>query len=388
VIPLSVPAIHGNEWDYVKECLDTNWVSSAGTFVGRFEMEFAHYVSAPHAISAVNGTAALHLALLAAGVAVGDEVLVSDLTFIAPINVIRYMGAHPVLVDAESQFWQMDTERVAEFLEKDCRQEKGGLVNVKTGRRVSLILPVHILGHPVDMEPLLSLAQRFGLAVIEDATESLGARYQGKAVGTLSDAGCFSFNGNKLMTTGGGGMVVTANADWATRAKHLSTQAKTDAIEFNHDAVGYNYRLMNILAALGCAQLEQLDKFIAAKKRIAGTYEQAFTDVPGITPMTEAPWAESVFWMYTIQVDEAEYGMDSRALLRHLDSQEIQARPLWQPMHLSMPYADAQVLGGDLAEWLHRNCLCLPCSVGLSEDDQRRVIDAVQGVNFSPAPGI
>jgi len=383
MIPLSVPAIHGNEWDYVKQCLDTNWVSSAGSFVGQFETEFAGYVGAPHAVSAVNGTAALHLALLAAGVEDGDELLVSDLTFIAPVNVIRYMGAHPVLVDAEPQYWQMDTALLTAFLEEGCRREKGGLVNAATGRRVSAILPVHILGHPVDMVPLLSLAHQYGLAVIEDATESLGARYRDKDVGTLGDAGCFSFNGNKLMTTGGGGMVVTAKRDWAERVRHLSTQAKTDAVEFNHDVIGYNYRLTNILAALGCAQLEQIDKFVAEKKRIADAYEQGFAAVPGIMPMPEAPWVESVFWMYTVLVDEAVYGMNSRALLRHLDQQGIQARPLWRPMHMSAPYADAQVLGGEVAERLNRDCLSLPCSVGLSEDDQERVIGAVREVGWA-----
>ena len=290
-IPLSEPCIRGAEWAYVKECLDTNWVSSAGTFVDRFERELAAYVGTKYAVATSSGTAALHVALLAAGVQPDDEVLVSTLTFIAPANAVRYVGAWPLFIDAEPHYWQMDAEKALHFLENQCRWQDGGLRNRATGRRVNAILPVHILGHPCDMDPLLDAALKYDLVVIEDATESLGATYRGRTVGHLGDIACFSFNGNKLITTGGGGMVVTNNQVWADRAKYLTTQAKDDPVEYIHGEMGYNYRLTNIQAAMGCAQMEQLSDFIAAKVAIAATYTQTLGDVPGITPMCEAPWA-------------------------------------------------------------------------------------------------
>jgi perosamine synthetase len=377
-IPLCVPEIRGNEWLYVKECLDTGWVSSVGSYVKRFEEGISERVGARYGIAAVNGTAALHIALLVAGVAPDDEVLVSDLTFIAPANAIHYAHAHPVFVDAEPSYWQIDAARVVDFLEKQCRWTNGELRNKATGRRVSAIVPVHILGHPVDMQPILEAARKYDLAVVEDATESLGAKYKDEPVGHLGDIACFSFNGNKLITTGGGGLIVTDNQAWAEKVKYLTTQAKDDPVEYVHKEIGYNYRLTNIQAAVGCAQLEQLDQFMAIKRRIAATYTEAFKDVPGITPMREATWASSVFWLYTVLVDEREFGIDSRALLRHLEHHGIQARPLWQPLHLSEPYARAQQASPCVvAEELNRRALSLPCSVGLTETQLQTVIAAV-----------
>ncbi len=219
VIPLCVPFIEGREWDYVKECLDTNWVSSVGPFVDRFERMLADYVGTQHAVAVVNGTSALHIALMVAGVEANDEVLVSTLTFIAPANAIRYAGAWPILVDAEREHWQMDAQRVTDFLDNECRWRDGKLFNKTTGRRVKAVLPVHILGHPVDIDAILEAARKYDLPVIEDATESLGATYKGRKVGALGDIACFSFNGNKIITTGGGGMIVTDNSEWARRAK-------------------------------------------------------------------------------------------------------------------------------------------------------------------------
>jgi perosamine synthetase len=377
-VPLCVPAIRGNEWQYIKECLDTNWVSSVGPFVDRFEKELAAFVGTRYAVSTVNGTAALHVALLVAGVQPGDEVLISSLTFIAPVNAIRYAGAWPVLMDAEPDYWQMDAQKVADFLEKECQWRGGQLLNRATGRRIKAILPVHILGHPVHMEPILELARKYGLIVMEDATESLGAKCQGRMVGHLSDIACFSFNGNKIITTGGGGMIVTDNEAWARKAKYLTTQAKDDPIEFVHGEIGYNYRLTNVQAAMGCAQLESLDDYIAAKRRIAATYTQAFQDMPGIRPMREAAWASSIFWMYTILVDAAQYGMDSRALLRELKTAQIQTRPLWQPAHRSPAHVGAQAYRCQVADRLNRDGLSLPCSVGLSLADQNRVIQRIR----------
>ena len=315
-IPLSVPEIRGNEWRYVKECLDTNWVSSGGSYVDRFEQLVAQQAGTKYAIATVNGTSALHIALIVAGVQPEDEVLVSTLTFIAPVNTIRYVGAWPVFIDAEPAYWQMDAERVVEFLEKDCRWSDGKLYNRHTGRRVTAIIPVHILGHPVDLDPILAVAKKFGLKVIEDATEGLGATYKGRGLGSHGDIACFSFNGNKIVTTGGGGMLVTDNEEWATKAKYLTTQAKDDPIEYVHGEVGYNYRLTNLLAAVGCAQMEQLDAYVAIKRKIAARYAEKLQNVPGVVTMRSAPWAANTFWMYTVLIEDDKFGMDSRRLMR------------------------------------------------------------------------
>jgi perosamine synthetase len=377
-IPLCVPHLGGNEAGYLKQCLETNFVSSVGPFVDRFEANFVQRIGTRRAVATVNGTSALHVALLVAGVEPEDEVLLSTLTFIAPANAVRYAGAWPVFIDAEPEYWQMDHRRVAEFLERSCERQGGDLRNRATGRRVRALLPVHILGHPVDLDPLLELAKRFGLVVIEDATESLGARYKDVPVGRRGDVACFSFNGNKLITTGGGGMLVTDREDWGARAKYLTTQAKDDPIEFIHGAVGYNYRLTNLQAALGCAQMERIDEHVAAKRHIAARYAAGLANLPGVTPMAEAPWAFSAYWMYTILVDPTRFGIDSRALLRCLDQEGIQSRPLWQPAHLSPSQRGAPRVECPVAERLNRESLSLPCSVGLTDADQDRVIAAIR----------
>jgi perosamine synthetase len=376
-IPLSVPEIRGNEWRYVKVCLDTNWVSSGGSYVDRFEQLVAQQAETKHAVATVNGTSALHVALMVAGVQPEDEVLVSTLTFIAPVNAIRYVGAWPVFIDAEPTYWQMDPERVVEFLESDCRWSEGRLYNRRTGRRVTALIPVHILGHPVDLDPILTIAKKFGLKVIEDATEGLGATYKGRGLGCLGDIACFSFNGNKIITTGGGGMLVTSNEEWAAKAKYLTTQAKNDPIEYVHGEVGYNYRLTNLLAAVGCAQMEQLDAYVAIKRKIAARYTEKLQNVPGVVPMRSAPWAASTFWMYTVLIEEDGFGMDSRGLMRSLASQEIQCRPLWQPIHQSPAHASKNIVAMPVAEKLARRGLSLPCSVGLTEPQQDRVVAAL-----------
>jgi perosamine synthetase len=314
---------------------------------------------------------------MVAGIQPGDDVILSALTFIAPANAVRYAGAWPVFIDAEPDYWQMDPKKLAVFLEQDCRWEGERLINNTTGRIVRAVIPVHILGHPCQMDEIVALARKYNLIIIEDATESLGAKYQDQIVGHIGDIACFSFNGNKLITTGGGGMVVTDNETWAKKAKYLTTQAKDDPLEFVHGEVGYNYRLTNVLAALGCAQMEQVDEYIAIKRRIARRYEQALADIPGLTLMKEAPWATSVFWLYTLLVDEKEYGMDSRALLRKMGGVGIQARPLWQPLHLSPVFASLSKMNAPVAEWLNQRAISLPCSVGLSEKEQDRVIEAI-----------
>jgi perosamine synthetase len=376
-IPLSVPEIRGNEWTYIKECLDTNWVSSVGCFVDRFERMVADYAGVKHAVATVNGTAALHIALLVVGVQPDDEVLVSTLTFIAPANAIRYVGAWPVFIDAEPDYWQMDPQKMVDFLRHDCQWERGELHNKATGRRVRAILPVHILGHPVDMTPILEIARTFNLVVIEDAAESIGARYHEHRVGHLGDIACLSFNGNKMITTGGGGMIVTDNEAWARRAKYLTTQAKDDPVEYVHREIGYNYRLTNIQAAMGCAQMEQLDRYIAAKRQIATRYTEQLSGIPGLTPMREAEGAFSTFWMYTVLVNEGVYGSSSRALLHRLQEAHIQTRPLWQPLHLSAVHHGAWATDCSVAEHLYREALSLPCSVGLDEIQMKLIMKAI-----------
>jgi perosamine synthetase len=376
-IPLSVPEIRGNEWKYVKDCLDSGWVSSAGDYVDRFEQMVAQTVGTHTAVATSSGTAALHVALLVSRVQPDDEVLVSTLTFIAPVNAIRYAGAWPVLIDAEPRFWQIDAQKLTDFLRKNCHLSKGELRNRKTGRRVKAILPVHILGHPADMDPIVSVAREFGLVVIEDATECLGAKYRGHDAGALGDIACFSFNGNKIITTGGGGMIVSSNSEWAARAKYLTTQAKDDPIEFVHGEVGYNYRLTNIQAALGCAQIEMLGAYIDKKRQIAENYEFGLKNIPGITSMPQAPWAESIFWLYTILVDEERFGMNARCLIKELETRGIQSRPLWQPMHRSPVHCHAEASPCETADWLHARALSLPCSVGLSASDQDYVITSI-----------
>jgi perosamine synthetase len=374
---LIVPEIRGNEWKYVKECLDTNWVSSVGSYVGRFENMVAAQAGTKYAIATVNGTAALHIALLLAGVQADDEVVVSSLTFIAPANAIRYVGAWPVFIDAEPRYWQIDPAGVVDFLEKGCRWDGQALRNRLTGRRVKAILPVHILGHSADLDPILAIAAKYALPVIEDATEGLGARYREKSLGGIGHAGCFSFNGNKIITTGGGGMLVTNNAEWAARARYLTTQAKDDPIEYVHNAIGYNYRLTNVLAAMGCAQMEQLDTYVEAKRQIARRYQESLESLPGIRLPEEAEWAFSTFWLYTILVDEKESPIDSRALLRELGVRKIQTRPLWQPIHRSPAHSLSGGPPCPNSEVLHAQAISLPCSVGLTRSAQSYVSEII-----------
>jgi perosamine synthetase len=376
-VPLAVPEIRGNEWCYVKECLDSSWVSSVGSYVDRFEQMVAQQSGTRFAVATVNGTSALHISLLLAGVEAGDEVLVSTLTFIAPVNAIRYVGAWPVFIDAEPTYWQMDPTRVVEFLERECLWKDGALYNRHTGRRVKAIVPVHVLGHPADVDQIVEAAKKFNLRVIEDATEGLGAAYKGRPLGSSGDIACFSFNGNKIITTGGGGMLVTDNEEWAQRARYLTTQAKDDPVEYVHGEVGYNYRLTNLLAAVGCAQMEQLPSYIAAKRRIAARYTEALAAIPGLSPMKNAPWAASTFWMYTVLVEEEEFGIDSRQLMRLLAVQQIQSRPLWQPIHRSPAHRSKDPVVMPVADRLTRKGLSLPCSVGLSESEQDKVIGAL-----------
>jgi perosamine synthetase len=377
IIPLCVPHLAGNEWRYLKECIDTNFVSSAGAFVDRLENELVERVGSLYAVATSSGTAALHMALLAVGIQPNEEILVSSLSFIAPANAIRYVGAWPTFIDSEPNYWQMDPARVGDFLENNCSRADGHLRNKTTGRRVRAILPVHLLGHPVDMDPILDLAAKHELIVIEDASQSMGALYKERRVGRLGDIACFSFNGNKVITGGGGGAMLTDNPRWARMARYLSTQARDDAVEYVHNRVGYNYRPSNLHAALVCAQLENFDEHIKAKRAIARRYEQGLADLPGIEPMRQAPWAWSAFWLYTILVDRENAHIDARELRVMLEGRGVQARPLWQPLNLSLAHAGGQGFECEVAEVLWNRGLCLPSSVGLTQEDQSYVIDCI-----------
>ncbi len=375
-IPNAVPHLAGNEWKYLKECLDTNWVSSAGPFVERFEREVAAHVGVPHAIATVNGTAALHVALLAAGVKPGDLVLVPALTFMATANAIAYCRADPVFLDAEEASWGLDAEKTADFLSRECLVKGGDVVHRATGRIVRALLPVHLYGHPCDLDALLEIAQRYPVAMVEDAAEALGARYRGRAVACDGLASCLSFNGNKIITTGGGGMVLTRDASVARRVRSLTTQAREDAIEYVHGEIGFNYRLTNIQAALGVAQLEQLDAFVESKRATTAHYREMLAGVPGVTVFAEAAWARSTYWMASVLLDERR-GADVRALLRTLNGRGIGARPLWRPLNFQPVFKSALAYRVEIAPRLYDRGLSLPCSVGITPEERRLVAEAL-----------
>lgn len=387
MIPLSIPHLGGREGEYLMECVTTNFVSTVGPFVTRFEESLAKATGRKYAVATSSGTTALHLALIIAGVRADDEVAISDLTFIAPANAIRYVGAWPVFIDAEPDYWEMDVAKLADFLENGCERRGGELFNKITGRRVSAILPVDILGHPADLDPIVELAKKYSLRVIEDATESLGAKYRGRWAGSLGEMSALSFNGNKLITCGGGGALVTDSKEYADRARHLSTQAKIDTLEFVHGEVGYNYRLTNIQSAVGLAQMERLDHHVAKKREFRDAYVKGLGGVEGITLMPSAPWADPVFWLYTVLVDEKKYGQSSRALMRRLFANGIDSRPLWQPMHLSPAHRGSFATDCSVATRLNRDAISLPSSVGMTAEQQQRVIEVIQSDSRAePAP--
>lgn len=380
LIPLSVPEIGGNEWKYIKECLDTNWVSSAGQYVEKFEQAVANYLGRRYAVACINGTSALHIALLVSGIKPDDEILMPALTFVAPANAIRYVGAWPVFIDVQPDIWQLDPQKVHDFLTKECEYRKGCLVNQNTNRTVRAIMPVHLLGHPVNMNPIIDIARKFKLVVIEDAAESLGALYKERHTGTIGDIGCFSFNGNKIITSGGGGMLLTDNQKWVDKARYLITQAKDDSLEYIHNEIGYNYRLTNIQAAMGLAQMECLEEYIAKKRCIAQRYNEGLNNISGIMLPVEAEWAKSIYWLYTILVDADKYGVNSRKLLHKLKSMNIQTRPFWHPIHTLKPFKQCYAYKIEVVDELYQNALSLPSSVGLKWQEQDKVVETIRKV--------
>jgi len=357
-IPLSIPFLNGNEWEYIKECLDTNWVSSVGKYVEKFEDDMSGYIGTDYAVATVNGTAALHMALKVLGVKAGDKVLVPTLTFIASVNPIRYCNADPVFVDSERETYNMDPEKLEEKIK----------TLIAEGNKPKAAVVVHLYGHPAKMDQIIDICGKYDIKVIEDATESLGSEYKGKKTGSIGDIGCFSFNGNKLITTGGGGMLVTDNQEWAEKVKYLTNQAKDDPEQFIHHEVGYNYRLTNIQAAMGVAQLEQIDLFIDNKRKIANKYNELLLDIDGITLTPNKDWAFTNFWLYSILIDENKFGMNSKELYKKLNNEGIMSRPFFKPIHTMPMYEKYNSTNTDTANDLWWEGSNLPCSVNLDLD--------------------
>jgi perosamine synthetase len=379
-IPLSVPTLQGNEWTYIRECLDTNWVSYVGPFVDRFQGELAAACGARYANATVSGTAALHIALILAGVEPDTEVIMPALTFVAPANAVRYCHAWPVFVDVSASDWQLDIDKLATFLRAECEWTKGMLRNRLTQRRIAAVMPVHLLGDLCDVDAVAEIAAEFNLPVVEDAAECVGATYKGRGIGAPV-AGiepsrrqvATSFNGNKIITTGGGGALFTDDEELARRARHLATTAKTDPVAFFHDEVGYNYRLTNVLAALGVAQLERLNIHVARKRAIAARYARALHARPGVAAVhPRAPHTEPIYWLYTVLLD-----CPATDAVRLLNAAGIQARPLWTPMADLPAFRSCQSFAVDAAPRLHDSAVSLPSSVSITNEEQDYVIEQV-----------
>lgn len=364
-VPLHEPEFAGREWEYIKQCLDAGWVSSAGSFVDRFERDIAKFVGADHAIATCNGTSALHISLILAGVRPGDEVLVPTLTFIATANAVSYMRAEPHFVDSEPLSLGVDAGRLDAHLRDIACVVDGVCANRRTGATIKALVVMHVFGHPANLDALTDLAQRWKLVLVEDAAESLGSYYHGRHTGNFGRIAALSFNGNKIVTTGGGGAVVTNDSELARRAKHLTTTARvTHRWSFVHDEVGYNYRMPNINAALGCAQLEQLPAMLARKRQLATRYEMAFEGARGFRFLREPVGTSSNYWLNAIVVDEA-IAARRDDLLGSLNDAGYGSRPVWTLMHKLPMYRDCPRMDLNIAEQMEARLINLPSSAVL-----------------------
>ena len=379
MIPLAIPNLGAREAELVADCVSRGWISSGGNYVPAFEEAVRDAVGAQGAVAVSSGTTALHLSLRIAGIEHEEEVVMPSLTFIAPANAIRHHGAWPAFVDIDPDTWQLDPRALRAFLEDSCDKSGGQVRNRHTGRQVRGILPVHILGHPAPMRKLERIASEWGLFLVEDAAEALGARYSdGVGVGGKGRFVCFSFNGNKVVSTGGGGMLVTDDPDVARYGRFLSTQARSESDEYIHSVVGYNYRLTNIQAALGVAQMERLEGFIHRKEVIAGRYRAALGDGElGLGFMRPVPEVRCTWWLSTVILPE---GVDRREVSAELAAEGIEARPLWQPLHLSPAMEGAYSAPCPEAERLYRRALSLPSSTGISDGEVDHVIGSLSRV--------
>jgi perosamine synthetase len=368
MLPLHEPEFAGREWDYVRDCIDTGWVSSAGVYVDRFESDLAALTSAKHAAAVVNGTAALHLALLLAGVRPGEEVIVPTLTFVATANAVTYCGAVPHFADASLTTLALDPDKLDQHLNYILESSGGRKINRLTGRPVAAVVVMHTFGHPAEIEKLIEVCARHNMPLVEDAAEALGSTWRGRHCGTFGTVGTLSFNGNKVVTTGGGGAVLTNNSAIGKRAKHLSTTAKVaHPWLYMHDEIGFNYRLPNLNAALGCAQLEQLPRFLEEKRRLAAAYETAFALVEGALLVREPQGARSNYWLNAILLDASENLATRDCVLERLNGANLMARPAWTLMHRLAPYVSAPRMADlSVSETIERTLINLPSSPRLA----------------------
>ena len=359
---LHEPSFAGNEWLYLKECLDSTFVSSVGKFVDRFEADLVAFTGAKHAVAVVNGTAALHIALKLAGVNSGDEVLIPALTFVATANAVTYCGAVPHFIDSEENTLGVDAVKLRDYIEHHTEQRAGQCVNRTTGKIIRALVPMHTFGHPVDLDGVMAVAHDFNLVLVEDAAESLGSYYHGRHTGTFGMMGTLSFNGNKTITTGGGGAILTDDAELARHAKHLTTTAKLPhAWEYRHDEIGYNYRMPNINAALGCAQLEQLPSMLKAKRELFQRYQTAFATVSGIRLMAEPTQCRSNYWLQTLVLDSNN--ADQRdILLQATNNAGCMTRPAWILMHELVPFRECPRMDLAGAKSLVQRLINIPSS--------------------------
>ncbi len=367
-IHLSVPHMSGAELDFVHEAFETNWIAPLGPHVDGFEREFAEAVGSKAALAVSSGTAAIHLALRVVGIGPGDEVWVSTLTFAASVNPVLYQGATPVFVDSELHSWNLDPELFVDALEK----------RAKVGRLPKAVVLVHLYGQSADIDPIAEACQRYGVILIEDAAEALGSTYKGKAPGTFGLMGIYSFNGNKIITTSGGGMLVSGDERLIAHARKLATQAREPVVHYEHTEIGYNYRMSNVLAGIGRAQLRVLEDRVVARRRNFDYYYRHLSDLPGIEFMPEAPWGRHTRWLTTLTIDPEAFGATREDVRLALEAANIESRPVWKPMHMQPVYAQYESIGGAVAERLFRDGLCLPSSSQLTEDELARVVEVVR----------
>ena len=377
MIPLSIPNLTGNEWKYVKECLDTGWISSAGAYVNKFEEAIQNYTGVKYAIACMNGTAGLQVSLNLAGVSSSDIVIAPNLTFVATLNAISYSGAEIFLIDVYEDSWQINIDLLQKWLENNTTtkvvSDKLITTDKTSGKKIGAIMPVYVLGGFIDIDRLVEISSKYGISIIEDSTEALGSFKDGKHAGTFGVTGVLSFNGNKIISSGGGGMILTNDKEIANRAKHLTTTAKTDPLDYFHDEVGYNYRLVNVLAAIGVAQMENFESILKRKKEIDTLYRSELHGVGDIKFQENDPKSSPNCWLFTFRTKKM------RALLNHLNSNEIQSRPFWTPMNNLPMYKDLRYINdNDISNKIFKECISIPSSSNLTIDDQHKVISEIK----------
>jgi perosamine synthetase len=373
MIPLSVPSIIGNEWKYVKDCLDTGWISSVGGYVTQFENDVAKFSETTYGVACVNGSAGLHIAMKLCGVQADDYVITANITFIATVNAIKYCNANPIFIDVDADDWQMDLNVLENFLQNETHTDNGYCIYTKTNKKIAALLCVHVLGNVCDVDRLMAICEKHNLLLLEDSTESLGSYYKGKHTGGFGKMGVFSFNGNKIISTGGGGVMVTNDEALAKKAKHITTQSKADPMEYYHDENGYNYRLVNILAAVGVAQMEQLPGFIINKKKMDAFYRKELAGVGDIVFQKVSEHVNPNCWLFTFKTSK------KKELLAYLNDLQILSRSFWVPMNqLPMHKEDIYISNGDTSNKIYSSCLSIPCSVGITDAQLIEVATAIK----------